>query len=147
MRAADADTYSAATMGVGLGEITGTWVGTLTIPNVAELRMGITLVRGPEGALEALLRIIDQATQTINGDRDMQNAPKMNLLPIETALRESRHPDFEVRELPGLNHLFQHAETGLEHEYARIEETMAPEMPALIADWILAKLAAFDGIQ
>ena len=41
-----------------------------------------------------------------------------------------------VKVMPGLNHLFQHAETGSEYEYGRIEETMAPEMMVLVAEWI-----------
>ena len=50
----------------------------------------------------------------------------MNLLPIETALRESRPPDFEVRETISTV-FFQHAETGLGTRTRAIEETMAPE--------------------
>jgi hypothetical protein len=38
--------------------------------------------------------------------------------------------------MPGLNHLFQHAQTGLVDEYARIEETMAPEVLERTAAWI-----------
>ena len=75
MRAADADTYSAATMGVGLGEITGTSVGTLTIPTWQSWD-GDHIGTGPEGALEASLRIIDQATQDYQRRPRMQNAPK-----------------------------------------------------------------------
>jgi hypothetical protein len=41
-----------------------------------------------------------------------------------------------VDELPGLNHLFQHAKTGAFSEYAQIEETFAPEALEKIADWI-----------
>jgi hypothetical protein len=44
-----------------------------------------------------------------------------------------------VRELPGLNHLFQHCQTGSPTEYGRIEETFAPEVMAMIADWILER--------
>ncbi|MCX6261381.1 MAG: hypothetical protein NTY95_11220 [Bacteroidia bacterium] len=42
-----------------------------------------------------------------------------------------------VKELPGLNHLFQTAETGSEYEYIRIEETFSPQALQLITDWIL----------
>ena len=41
--------------------------------------------------------------------------------------------------LPGLNHLFQTAETGLPSEYGTIEETMSPRVLDLIRDWILAR--------
>ena len=42
-------------------------------------------------------------------------------------------------ELPGLNHLFQHAKTGAVGEYGEIEETMAPEALEKIAGWILGR--------
>jgi hypothetical protein len=41
-----------------------------------------------------------------------------------------------IVELPGLNHLFQHATTGAIGEYRDIEETFSPEALALIGDWI-----------
>ncbi|HPK87562.1 MAG TPA: alpha/beta hydrolase, partial [Atribacterota bacterium] len=46
--------------------------------------------------------------------------------------------DFMVKELPGLNHLFQTAQTGSPEEYALIEETIAPIALKLMSDWILA---------
>lgn len=39
-------------------------------------------------------------------------------------------------ELPGLNHLFQHCETGAVAEYAQIEETISPEVLEIITAWI-----------
>ena len=44
-----------------------------------------------------------------------------------------------LRKFDGLNHLFQHAKTGLPQEYGIIEETMAPEALAAMGDWILAR--------
>jgi hypothetical protein len=41
-----------------------------------------------------------------------------------------------VRVLPGLNHLFQTATTGLPTEYGAIDETLAPIALAAISDWI-----------
>ena len=43
--------------------------------------------------------------------------------------------------LEGLNHLFQHAGTGAVDEYARIDETLAPEVLELIGDWIEARFS------
>jgi len=45
-----------------------------------------------------------------------------------------------VKELPGLNHLLQTAETGAESEYAQIQETIAPLALETIADWIKQQL-------
>ena len=44
--------------------------------------------------------------------------------------------DVTIRELPGLNHLFQTGKTGAPSEYASIDETMAPAMLTLVTDWI-----------
>jgi hypothetical protein len=44
--------------------------------------------------------------------------------------------DFEVMEMSGLNHLFQHSETGSPSEYGVIQETMAPETLTKIATFI-----------
>ncbi|MDF7777008.1 hypothetical protein P1X14_17255 [Sphingomonas sp. AOB5] len=41
-----------------------------------------------------------------------------------------------MRELPGLNHLFQTAETGAVAEYYQIEETMARLALETIAQWL-----------
>lgn len=73
----------------------------------------------------------------INGEKDAQVEPEANLAAIEKILKESEHPDFTIKELKGLNHLFQTAETGLEDEYIKIEETFSPMALNLISDWIL----------
>jgi fermentation-respiration switch protein FrsA (DUF1100 family) len=73
----------------------------------------------------------------INGEKDLQVPPKQNLPAIRKALEAGGNPNFEVDELPGLNHLFQTAKTGSPAEYAEIEETMSPVALDKIADWIL----------
>lgn len=70
----------------------------------------------------------------INGDKDLQVIASQNLPAIREALKDNR--DAEVVELPGLNHLFQTARTGLPSEYGKIEETMSPAALDLITDWI-----------
>jgi hypothetical protein len=40
--------------------------------------------------------------------------------------------------LPGLNHLFQHCQSGAISEYGQIEETFAPEALQMISEWIRA---------
>ena len=46
-----------------------------------------------------------------------------------------------VQQLPGLNHLFQHARSGAIAEYADISETFAPTALRLIGDWINTRFA------
>jgi fermentation-respiration switch protein FrsA (DUF1100 family) len=73
----------------------------------------------------------------INGEKDLQVDPRQNLPPIEQALKEAGNTDVTVRELPGLNHLFQTSQTGSIGEYGKIDETFAPSALVLIGDWIL----------
>lgn len=72
----------------------------------------------------------------INGSKDLQVSAQANLAAIEKGLKAGHNPDYMVKELAGLNHLFQTAETGDESEYTKIAETMSPEAMKLIADWI-----------
>jgi len=72
----------------------------------------------------------------LNGGKDLQMAPKENLAQIQKALQEGGNKDFQTKELPGLNHFFQHALTGSPTEYGGIEETMAPEALNAISDWV-----------
>jgi len=76
----------------------------------------------------------------INGEKDLQVPPKENLSAIEEALVAGGNKNFTVKELPGLNHLFQTAQTGLPAEYVKIEETISPEVLKIIGDWILEQI-------
>jgi uncharacterized protein len=72
----------------------------------------------------------------LNGEKDLQVPPKENLSAIEEALLKGGNTTITVKELPGLNHLFQECETGSPAEYADIEQTLSPEMLNEIATWI-----------
>ena len=67
----------------------------------------------------------------LNGDKDCQVIPEYNLTKVEALC-----PSADTKLYPGLNHLFQHCNTGLTTEYAGIEETFAPEVLADLAEWI-----------
>jgi len=82
------------------------------------------------------LRKVKCQVLAINGELDMQVSARQNLSAIEQALRESGNTRFTIKEMPGLNHLFQTAQTGGIDEYARIEETMSPTALEIIAKWI-----------
>jgi len=73
----------------------------------------------------------------INGEKDLQVPPKENLSAIKEALQTGGNENFTIKELPGLNHLFQTAQTGAPAEYAKIEETISPVALKIISDWIL----------
>ena len=59
-----------------------------------------------------------------------------NLSQIESTLKTAGNNQVTVKELPGLNHLFQKCKTGTPSEYAGIEQTIDPGALAVIADWI-----------
>lgn len=73
----------------------------------------------------------------INGQKDLQVPPKENLAAIEEALKAGGNNNYTIKELSGLNHLFQTAETGSLSEYAKIEETISPTALKIMSDWIL----------
>jgi len=75
----------------------------------------------------------------LDGSKDLQVPPDPNLYRIRDALERGGNRDVTIRELDGLNHLFQHAETGLPSEYGAIGETMAPEVLRIVSEWISAR--------
>lgn len=83
-----------------------------------------------------VLRAVRQPILVLNGERDLQVPAALSLPPIRAALAGNRRA--VVQELPGLNHLFQTAQTGSIEEYGRIEETFAPAALDTIAGWIKA---------
>jgi pimeloyl-ACP methyl ester carboxylesterase len=75
----------------------------------------------------------------LNGEKDTQVPAGENLKAIEEALKAGKNKHFIVKEMPGLNHMFQTAQTGDEAEYVKIEETMSPSAMQTVADWILER--------
>lgn len=72
----------------------------------------------------------------INGEKDLQVPPKENLEAIKAGLEKGGNTKVTTMELPGLNHLFQEAETGLITEYAEIEQTFSPKAMEVVLKWI-----------
>lgn len=69
------------------------------------------------------IKAADVPVFAIYGEKDRQVSPLLNLWKFRRL-----QPRATVKVYPGLNHLMQHAETGAPEEYARIEETFAPEV-------------------
>jgi pimeloyl-ACP methyl ester carboxylesterase len=72
----------------------------------------------------------------LNGEHDLQVPPTQDLPAIRKALQDGGNKDFQVTEIPGLNHLFQHSATGVPSEYGSIEETFSPEVLELMTNWV-----------
>jgi len=76
------------------------------------------------------------AVLALNGDKDLQVCSKINLPAIENALKKGGNKQYTIKELPGLNHLFQECKTGAPAEYAGIEQTISPIALETITKWI-----------
>ncbi len=82
------------------------------------------------------LRRVTCPVLAINGTLDLQVPCEANLESIQAALAQGGNTDVTIVPIPGLNHLFQHSETGRVSEYGDIEETISVEVLDLLADWI-----------
>jgi pimeloyl-ACP methyl ester carboxylesterase len=87
----------------------------------------------------ATLRQVKAPFLAINGSLDVQVPATANLAAMAQLLQGSNHPDFEIAELPGLNHLFQTCTTGEAYAYPIIEETFAPAALETIRTWLDAR--------
>jgi pimeloyl-ACP methyl ester carboxylesterase len=88
-----------------------------------------------------LLRQLKIPVLALNGLLDAQVSPGQNLPAIEAALKAGGNKDFTIAPMPGLNHLFQKAQTGMLNEYDEIEETINPAALQKIGDWVVAHTA------
>ena len=75
----------------------------------------------------------------LNGGKDLQVPAKINLKAIEEGISSNGNTQVTTKEYPGLNHLFQTANSGLPVEYGQIEETFNPVVLKDILDWILLR--------
>lgn len=84
--------------------------------------------------MRPLLHKVTCPVLALNGTKDMQVECETNL----GALREGflDNPANRIDAVDGVNHIFQHCETGSIAEYRRIEETIAPEVLDIIVQWL-----------
>lgn len=82
------------------------------------------------------LRKLKMPVLALNGSKDLQVPAAPNLAATETALKAAGNKRYTIKELPDLNHIFQTADTGQMHEYATIEETIAPVALETISNWM-----------
>ena len=69
----------------------------------------------------------------LNVTKDTQVDCDANTTRIEKGLTNCKH---SIKKIDGVNHLFQHCNTGIVTEYQQIEETIAPEVLQEVAKWI-----------
>ena len=76
----------------------------------------------------------------LNGERDLQVPPKINLEAIQLALLRGGNVESKTIEFPNLNHLFQECRTGAPSEYGELEQTIAPFVLEALTNWIHEKI-------
>ncbi|MCK4341768.1 MAG: alpha/beta fold hydrolase [Phycisphaerae bacterium] len=90
------------------------------------------------------LRKVKCPVLALGGSLDFQVPPEENLAEIEKALQAAGNEDVTTKELPGLNHMFQNATTGLIVEYGMIQQTIAPEVLDEITTWLRRRFELED---
>lgn len=72
----------------------------------------------------------------LNGGKDVQVDAQQNLSSMRRLLLSGQAPSFFIKRLPGLNHLFQEAETGAVSEYQKIEQSFSPAVLSIMGSWL-----------
>lgn len=74
----------------------------------------------------------------LNGSFDIQITSTENLAGIDAALKKGGNKHYQIKELAGLNHLFQTSKFKAQ-SYEAIDETFNPEAATIVANWILSE--------
>jgi len=82
------------------------------------------------------LKKIKAKVLALNGSLDIQVVSAPNLAGIDMALARGVTKGYEVKELPGLNHLFQKCSKCTIQEYGLLEETLNPALLEAIGTWL-----------
>ena len=72
----------------------------------------------------------------INGEKDTQVLADLNLNGLKNIFDKCGKTNYKIIRYPGLNHFFQHCESGYLEEVEIIEETISPEVLADMTNWI-----------
>lgn len=86
------------------------------------------------------LKKIKAKVLALNGSKDIQVVSKPNLAGMESALSRGVSKGYEVKELSGLNHLFQKCSACTVQEYGQLEETLNPALLEAIGYWLAANI-------
>ena len=80
------------------------------------------------------LKKVEIPVLALFGEKDLQVSPMENLRAVKKAFRKNKNAT--VKELPGLNHLFQESESGSPKEYQLIQQTYSPTMLQEVLNWL-----------
>src|SRR5215831_14267827 len=82
------------------------------------------------------LRKVTCPVLALNGSKDKQVDADENIPAIRETLAKAGNKNVTTHIIPGLNHLFQHTNTGDFSEYALIEESFALKALQLMGNWL-----------
>lgn len=94
------------------------------------------LVYNPSADLQKL----KMPVLALNGSKDLQVDANQNLKAIEKALQKGGNTAYQIKEIEGVNHLFQEADTGSPLEYGQIKQSISPQVLKIIKNWIHQQL-------
>ena len=139
-------------------EVERTWLGTMTFRELfadlseqgkeshgwTEGRLGYEIGRVTATSYRYFLKFdptpflmkVTCPVLALGGTEDCQVPCSENLRGIEKTLKAGGNHNGTLKELPGLNHMFQTAVTGAVSEYGKIEETVAPAALSTITERI-----------
>ncbi|NOT74876.1 MAG: alpha/beta fold hydrolase [Cyclobacteriaceae bacterium] len=83
---------------------------------------------------KSVLKKIVCPVLALNGEKDVQVLAKSNLNGIRLSLKFN--PKTEIKEISGLNHLFQTCKSCSPVEYFALEETFSPDVLNIITTWL-----------
>lgn len=83
-----------------------------------------------------VLEKLDCKVLALNGDKDIQVLSRSNLEGIAKALANSKSKVHEVREIEGVNHLFQECKACTVQEYGQLEQTLKPQVLEIVTTWL-----------
>ena len=82
------------------------------------------------------LEKLDCKVLALNGSKDVQVIAATNLKGIKQSLQKSKSPEYDVIEIPGLNHLFQTCIVCNPAEYIVLEESFSPRALDTMENWL-----------
>lgn len=85
------------------------------------------------------LSLVSCPVLAINGENDVQVPALKNLEAIKHHIQKGGNYKVETKSYPLLNHLFQESITGQPDEYAKIDQTISPQILSDITNWIKSK--------
>lgn len=89
---------------------------------------------------EKYLSNIKSPFLAINGNKDKQVLADLNLNGFKKSFDNAGKLNYSIRSYPGLNHFFQHCETGYLEEVETIDETFSKDVLRDVTKWIKEQL-------